>query len=658
VTDRADVGTHGFHHEGDRRNPAPATIPLVAFVGAPNVGKSTLFNACTGSRRDTGNWPGTTVAVGRGTWRLPTRSVEAIDLPGAYGLDPLSPDEALTQALLHDAAPRDRPACTVVVLDATALPRSLYLLAQLRELPQRIAVAVTMVDVAARRGITVDTGSLGAATGTPVVTVDPRRRDSAAALAALVETAMAAPVPAARDLAWDLDDGADSLAVADERFAWIDSVVTGSVRPHRESPRATRSDRIDRITTSPIWGPPVFLAIMWMVFQLTTTVARPVQDLFAALLTGPVTTGSAAALDRLGLAGTPISGFLLDGLLGGVGMLLTFVPLMAIMFTVLAVLEDSGYMARAAVVTDRLMRALGLPGRAFLPLIVGFGCNVPGIVATRVLPDARHRLLTSLLVPFTSCSARLAVYVMIASIFFPDHTGTVVFTMYVLSLVFVVAVGLLLRGTLLRAFPAEPLVLDLPPYHVPVPRLVGQVAWGRIRGFLRTAGGIIVGTVAVVWLLQAIPAGSTSPGGTGTDGVDGSVFGAMSRAAAPVFTPAGFGEWHATGALITGFVAKEAVISSWSQTYAAQVDGTEGEIIGPDELTPAVHADFVASSGGHPRAAAWAFLVFLLAYTPCVATLATQRREIGLRWTAFGMGMQLIVAWTAAVAVFQIGSRL
>jgi ferrous iron transport protein B len=399
---------------------------------------------------------------------------------------------------------------------------------------------------------------------------------------------------------------------------------------------------------------------MWAVFQLTTTFTQPIQRWLGDFLSGPVADGVSWVLDRMGLGDTVLHGFLVDGLLAGVGMLLTFVPVMGVMFALLAILEDSGYMARAAVVTDRMMRAMGLPGRAFLPLIVGFGCNVPGILATRALPSAQHRLLTSLLVPFTSCSARLAVYVMVASIFFPDNVGTVVFTMYLLSIVFVVAVGLLLRKTLLRTFTSEPLVLDLPPYHLPVPRLVSQVTWGRVRGFLSTASGIIVATVAVVWVLQAIPAGSLAPGGSNADGVDGSAFGAISQAAAPVFHPAGFNDWHTTGALITGFVAKEAVISSWSQTYAAQAEttGSTSQVIGLDELSPTIHADFVASSGGHPRAAAWAFLVFLLAYTPCVATLAAQRREIGLRWTSFGVGMQLAIAWMAAVTIFQIGSRL
>ncbi len=483
---------------------APPGAPVVALVGAPNVGKSTLFNALTGARRDTGNWPGTSVAVGTGAWRLAGGEVSVVDLPGAYSLDPMSPDEALTRELLLETPDADRPDLIVVVLDAGALSRSLYMLAQVRERAGSVVAVLTMADVASRRGLTVDLARLEAAAGVPVIALDPRRREGAERLGRAVTAALHEVVPPARTRCSSLPAEAaaheaiadDPLAEADERFAWIDGVVEQSVR---RSPSAgtTRSDRIDRIATSPVSGPLLFLGVMWLVFQTTTSVAGPMQAGLGGLLHGPVTSGVRGLLELAGLGHTLFSRFLVDGLLSGVGMLLTFVPLMALMFGMLALLEDSGYLARAAVVTDRMMRAVGLPGRAFLPLVVGFGCNVPAVSGTRVLPDARHRLLTTLLVPFTSCSARLTVYVLVATIFFPGHAGTVVFVMYVLSIAFVVAVGLLLRNTALRRIPSEPLVLDLPPYHLPVPRLALQVTWTRLRGFLSTASGIIVGAVAV-----------------------------------------------------------------------------------------------------------------------------------------------------------------
>ena len=330
-------------------------------------------------------------------------------------------------------------------------------------------------------------------------------------------------------------------------------------------------------------------------------------------------------------------------------MLLTFVPLMGLMFLLLALLEDSGYLARAAVVTDRLMRTMGLPGRAFLPLVVGFGCNVPAISATRILSDARQRLLTVLLVPFTSCSARLTVFVMLGTVFFGKNAGTAVFGMYVTSVALVVLIGLLLRRTLWRTMGAEPLIIDLPAYHVPTLRLTGAVVWQRLRGFLKTASGIIVATVCAVWLLQSIPA--TGGQAFGHVPVEDSVYGVAARTISPVFAPAGFDQWQTASALIVGFVAKEAVISSWAQTYATeQPQPGQTGLLGDH-----IRAAFEQSSGGHPLPAVLAFMVFLLAYTPCVATLAAQRREVGLRWTIFGVGIQLATAWLLAVAVFQIG---
>jgi ferrous iron transport protein B len=648
VTESCHATTRGLPAEEDGGR-------VVALVGTSNVGKSTLFNSLCGARQSIGNWPGTTVEVARADWRPPSsartdRPLRLLDLPGTASLAPVSPDEELTRDLLVEAPPGSRPDVVVAVVDAAHLARSLYLVAQLRERSQRLVVAVTMADVAARRGLGVDADALARAVAVPVVVVDPRRRDSSSCLGGAVLEAMARPAPAPRTrAATDLDPD-DPFAEDDERFGWVQQVLEAAVE-HRGDGGPTWTDRIDRVVTAPVLGPLVFLAVMWAVFQVTTAVAAPLQDALDGLVSGPVTAGASALLGLLGLGGSAIEGFVLDGLIAGVGMLLTFVPLMALMFGLLAVLESSGYLARAAVVTDRTMRAVGLPGRAFLPLVVGFGCNVPAISATRVLPDSRQRLLTSMLVPFTGCSARLAVFALVGATFFGPNAGTVVFGMYLASILLVVGVGLLLRGTLWRTLGADPLVIDLPPYHLPLPRQVALVTWSRVRAFLHTAGGIIVVTVAAVWVLSAVPA----PGASGSVGevpVEDSLYAASAETLAPVFAPAGFGDWHATSALMVGFVAKEAVISSWAQTYATE---EPTDTATPGALGDAVQADFAASSGGHTTAAVLAFLVFLLAYTPCVATLAALRREVGTRWMLTSVGLSLSVAWLLAVAVFQVG---
>jgi ferrous iron transport protein B len=616
--------------------------PVLALVGAPNSGKSTLFNALTGAKVQTGNWPGTSVEVSRGLWNAQPEAFDIIDLPGAYSLDPMSPDEAFTKQMLIDCPADERPDVVVVLVDATAPARGLNLALQIAAEPYRVVLGVTKEDMAEQQGISIDTDALSRATGMPVVSVNGRRRRNLDGL----ETAMAQAMRA-EPIIIRPDSGLD------QRFADLDAAEKAAV--HRVEVGETLTQRVDRVVLHPVVGPLLFLAVMWAVFFITTTVAGPMQDGLEDLITGPVSDAARAGLEAIGLDHWLITGLLVDGLIGGVGMVLTFAPLLALMFLCLAVLEDSGYMARAAVVTDRVMRSIGLPGKAFIPIVVGYGCNVPAISATRVLGDVRHRILTCLLIPFTLCSARLIVFMMLAQVFFPDHAGSAVFGMYVLSIALVVAVGLALRKTVWRAMPSEALVIDLPSYQLPTFKLSLSVMWVRLKGFLHTAGGIIVVTVVVIWLLMSIPV----TGGHSFDEEavppEDSAYGAVSKAISPAFAPAGFDSWSLTGPLVTGFVAKETLISTWAQTYAVDdVTDADPEEQAESSLADHIRSDFDAASGGHGLAAVWAYMVFLLAYTPCVATVAAQRREIGWKWTLIGFALQLVTAWVLAVGVFQV----
>ena len=444
---------------------------------------------------------------------------------------------------------------------------------------------------------------------------------------------------------------ADDLADAGALFDWAEGVqrALADAGAPPAAPVRTLSDRVDRLLLDPWCGIPVFLAVMWAMFQLATTVAGPLIDGVDSLVNGTLADALRAVLPGPAW----VEGLLVDGVLAGVGTVLSFAPLMVLVFLALAVLEDSGYLARAAFVADRAMRAIGLDGRAMLPLVVGFGCNLPALSATRALPDARSRLLTGLLVPYTSCPARLTVYILVAGVFFPDDAGTAIFAMYVASIALVVLGGLVLRRTLFRDLRREPLVLALPAYQRPRVRALLLSAWSRVASFVTKAGRIIVATLTVVWLLMAVPVAGGHP--VGDVPVGDSLYGRAAEAIAPVFAPAGFDDWHMSAALATGFVAKEVVVGSFAQSYAVEEPDDPAHA---GDLGARIQDTFERTSGGHGAAAAVAFMVFVLAYTPCLATVGEQRRLFGPRWTAGAVGVQLAVAWLLAVAVFQVGRLL
>ena len=673
----AETPANGAVRDGARGDPCDAgrtaSMKRVVFVGNPNVGKSSMFNALLGARTRTMNAPGTTVSITCGQYRYKsandaphTQLWQFVDTPGTYSLLPMSPDEQVAVDALIGASGMPAPDLAVVVLDATALSRSLYLLSMVTELGLPTVIALTMNDLALRNGHGVDAQRLSRLLdGMPVIAVDGRTGDGGEALAdAVVVGFRGTPIPHGLT-AWsaitadtdghtvdDLRSWAESRA--DARLDWTAGVLR-RLDVHDDG-RVTLSDRIDGMLLHPMVGVIVFLAVLFTVFQATTTLASPMQDWIDVTFRGWCTSGLDWLLGLFGAAwrGGWVRSLLVDGVLDGVITVLTFIPVMGIMFLLLSILEDSGYMARAAFVMDRAMRALGLDGRAFLPIIVGFGCNLPALAATRTLPDSRQRVLTGMLVPFAACSARLSVFLVLAHAFFPKYAGLVVFLMYVVSVMIILLVGVMLRHTMFRGLEPEPLMLAFPSYQCPRALQLVRSVLLRLWGFVRGASVIIISMIMALWLLQGIPMTAGAGGFAHVDDVHDSVYGVLADAVAPVFAPAGFDDWHASAALITGFVAKEVVIGSMSQSYhadepdaAAAQQGTEGT------LGQKLRASFDRSSHGHGRAAAIAFLLFTLAYTPCLATVAEMRRQFGTKVAAQSVMLSLAVAYVIAVIAFQ-----
>lgn len=667
----ANDGTHG-----NARNDGIGNDEMtrrVVFVGNPNVGKSSMFNALLGARTRTMNAPGTTVSITCGQYHYEkpktagnAQNWQFVDTPGTYSLAPMSPDEQVAVDALIGMSGMPVPDLAVVVLDATALSRSLYLLSMVVELGLPTVVALTMNDLAVRNGCGVDAERLShLLDGMPVVAIDGRTGDGGKALAdAIAASFEGTPVPhgltalptATADADMKTADGLSAWAEsrADARLDWTAGILRG-LDMHAVD-HVTLSDRIDRVLLHPVIGVLVFLAVLFVVFQATTTLASPMQDWIDVTFRGWCTDG----LDLLlGLFGPSVSGgwlrsLLVDGLLDGVVTVLTFIPVMGIMFLLLSILEDSGYMARAAFVMDRAMRALGLDGRAFLPIIVGFGCNLPALAATRTLSDSRQRVLTGMLVPFAACSARLSVFLVLAHAFFPKYAGLVVFLMYVASVMVILLVGVLLRHTMFRGLEPEPLMLALPAYQCPRALQLARSVLLRLWGFIRGASVIIISMITALWLLQGIPVTANAGGFAHVDDVHDSAYGVLADAVAPVFAPAGFDDWHASAALITGFVAKEVVVGSMSQSYHAdEPDDAASQQAGEGTLGQKLRASFDQSSHGHGKAAAIAFLLFTLAYTPCLATVAEMRRQFGMKVAARSVLLSLAVAYVIAIIAFQ-----
>lgn len=723
----------------------PTPHPRVALAGNPNCGKTTLFNALTGSRQQVGNWPGVTVEQKRGRYPWQGYNVEVVDLPGLYMIsgDHGPQDERVSRDYLTSG----ETGVVINVIDASSLERSLYLTVQLMERRVPLVVAVNMMDLAEKAGVEIDLAALSAALGCPVVPLVASRRRGLDALKkacaagisapapvpypAAVERAVAALIPALHgqaehDPRWlavrlleatpDSDFAAALFAarpglreavdaarrtleeeggeeadilIADARYQLIGQITATACRRLNEiSPVLTR--RLDAVALNRVLGVPLFLGIMYLMFVLTISVGGAFIDLFdqgvgALLVDWPE--------QLLTAAGAP--GWLMVALLGigsGIQTVATFAPVIGSLFLVLSVLEDSGYMARAAFVMDRAMRGIGLPGKAFVPLIVGFGCNVPAVMAARTLDSPRDRVMTAMMAPFMACGARLPVFALFAAAFFPSGGQNVVFGLYLLGIAVAVATGLILKTTLLRG-EAAPFVMELPPYHIPTLHGIVRHAWQRLREFLLRAGQVIVPMVLALSILSSFTPGGEFRRDAGPD----SVLAAVSSAVSPLLAPMGLREdnWPATVGLVTGIFAKEAVIGTLNSLYGS-TDPTTAE----DDSAPFVLADALqqavatvpanlsalgqavldplklgtlsqnstdtpatlgvnASAFGAMTAyfdggaGALAYMVLILLYTPCVATLGAIRQEAGGRWAAFSAVWTTSVAYVMAVMIYQ-----
>lgn len=667
---------------------------VVALAGNPNTGKTSLFNALTGSRQKVGNWPGVTVERKEGRLSLDAGEVTLVDLPGVYSLGASSVDEQIAADFLRN----ERPGAVVTVVDATNVERSLYLAAQLRESGVPVIVALNMWDLAEKKGISMDIARLEALLGVDVVPttatkgtgLDELRRKIASRLAAgraasrredkplalpygdEVERSLAAIAKALPGGMTDHerrllsirtaegDSGAVSglpgaeaiLAVAVSENGRIEkaleydlqtavilkrwdfiSSVTGQTlrRDPAKSSGTTWDERLDRIVTNRFLGLPLFLLVAWGVFQAVFAIGDSVADHLDGLL-GAFGEAAAAQLAAWG-AGATLTSLVRDGVVAGVGSVLVFAPHIFLFFFFLSILEDCGYMARGAFVMDRILRALGLHGKSFIPMLLGFGCNVPSIMATRILERPRDRMITLLVLPFMSCAARLPVFLLFAGTFFGERAGTVVFSLYVLGIVVAVATAKVLGNTVFAGEPSQ-FVMELPAYRLPKLSATLRAAGERAMLFVRKAGTFIFGAVIGVWLLASLPFGVEY-------GSAESLVGRLGALLAPIFAPAGFGFWQAGVALFFGFLAKEVVL------------GTFGTLLGTGEegLAAALPALFTPLS-------AYAFLVMTLLYVPCVAVVAAFKRETNSwKWTIFLLAYTTIVGYALAVAVYQ-GGRL
>jgi ferrous iron transport protein B len=678
-------GMHWHHRARPRERHHEEHRLRVALAGNPNVGKTSLFNALTGARQHVGNWPGVTVEKKVGTCRHKDHLIEIIDLPGTYSLTANSIDEIVTRDYIIE----ETPDVVIHVVDATSLDRNLYLTTQLMTTGARLVMALNMFDVVEARGDCIDLEKLEEFLEIPVVPTSASKGTGIDRLldeiveeadtehhhhhmvgygdelerkiSVLVETLDQDPDIAENyPLRWmsvkllegdenvldrlsgspveervkalliDEDHEDIEVEMAERRYQVIDTILGQALV--RCQLKVTPSDYVDRVMTHKWLGIPIFLAMMWGAFTLTFTVSIP----FSAMIDAAF--GQLSTWIRDSVGPEWLASLLADGIIGGVGFVLVFVPPIFVLFLLLAILEDSGYLARAAFNMDRIMANLGLHGKSFIPMLMGFGCNVPAILSTRSIEDRKDRFITILVNPFMSCGARLPVFVLLAGAFFGAAAGTAIFGIYILGIMVAIVTAKLLRNTLLRGEPA-PFIMEMPRYHLPSTKLVLTHTWERTWMYMRKAGTVILLGAIIVWFMASMPWGVEY-------GSEDSVAGMLGKVLEPLVAPLGF-DWRIVVALLFGFVAKELVA------------GTLGVLYGGAEGGGSLVKGLTDPSSGLNAASAAGLMAFTLLYTPCLATVGAIWKETGsLRWTAFSIVYGLVLAWIMAFLIYRAGLAL
>ena len=663
---------------------------IFALVGNQNCGKTTLFNALTGSNQHVGNFPGVTVEQKSGEVRG-VKNCSVVDLPGIYSLRPYTQEEIVSRDFIIN----QKPDCIINIIDATNIERNLYLTLQLLELRVPTVIALNMMDEVYANGGTVDVQQLSRLIGVPVVPISAVKGEGVSELIdRVVDTARKKALPGVTDFCADdspvhrcihavihlIQDHADRLgvssrfctakliegdpeladrleldenerellehcivqmesesgldrnaALADMRYSFIEGVVSKTVVKCHESREHARSVRMDRVLTGKYTAIPTFLAIMFLIFYLTFNVIGSALSDWLSLGIDALTDLVDRGLTAYGI-NPVVHSLVIDGIFAGVGSVLSFLPIIVTLFFFLSILEDTGYMARVAFVMDRPLRKLGLSGRSFVPMLIGFGCSVPAIMATRTVSSDRDRKMTILLTPYMSCSAKIPIYAVFAAAFFPQNRGLAMICLYALGIVMGIIVALILKSTAFRGQPV-PFVMELPNYRMPSLKSVGLLLWEKAKDFLERAFTVIFMATVLIWFLQTFDTRLNVV----ADSAD-SLLALIGQLIAPVFRPLGFADWRMVTALISGFTAKEAVVSTLAVllgTNVANLSSALGSVFNP--IT------------------AVSFLVFTLLYTPCVAAVATIRRELGSAVKTIGVViMQCSVAWLTAFVIYNV----